>query len=153
MPPSRTCLTLTNRGDELKAALEALGDRVIHHDTGQPYLQVFVDTVVVTISDRDLADLQARFQDLHVEEAYANVPSPPNAEGPDMNQKWTLSLVGRGDELKAALEALGPRVTIHAFSAFVGTGEVTIGDTDLADLRTRFPALEALPCAGHPPSG
>ncbi len=68
-----------------------------------------------------------------------------------MNEKRTLSLVGRGDELKAALHDLGGRVTIHTFSAFVGTGDVTIGDADLDALRKRFPALEAQPCADRTP--
>ncbi len=81
MPPSRKCLTLPHRGDELKAALDALGGRVTRHDTDQLYLQVFVDTAVVTISDGDLADLQARFQDLHVDEA-RSPPPPPTRKDP-----------------------------------------------------------------------
>ena len=147
MPAPRKCLTLTNRGEELKAALKALGDRVTHHDADRLYLQVFVDTVVVTISEEDLARLQQHFPALHVEDVRTAKENPAMSEQPNEppRERCTLGLVGRDAELKTALDGLGPRVTIHDFSTFIGMADVTIDTDALTELQQRFPALEVRP--------
>ncbi len=145
MPTVKKYLTLTRRGEELKAALKAFGERILYHDTDRLYLQVFVDMVVVTIDDRDLAELQRRFPALHIEDVHVmgNQSDPPR-------ERCTLELVGRGAELKAALDALGPRVRVHDFSAFIGMADVSVEKAALAELQQRFPRLEVRLQAEHP---
>lgn len=58
-----------------------------------------------------------------------------------MSEKKCLVLPGHGEELRAALVDLGEQITLHEFSPTVDGAMVTIGDVQLAELRTRFPTL------------